>query len=269
MNNEYFYKCCRALAMISVFAGCATTSTGRKSLNLMPESQMNAMGVSAFDELKKDTPIEKDPKINAYVQCVATAVATEAQSQTKVPSWEIVVFQDKQVNAFALPGGKIGVYTGILPVANTPNELAAVLGHEVGHVIAQHGNERVSEGLLAQGGLTAVEAFLGNGSYKPIVMGALGAGAQYGILLPHGRGQESEADIIGLDLMARAGFNPEEAVLLWQNMQKAGGGGPPEFLSTHPSNDTRIKGLQAKMPEALETYKKAKAAGKNPNCALP
>lgn len=228
------------------------------------------MGSSSFKQMKSETPLSKDPALTKYIQCVALAVAAHAPAELSGGGWEVAVFdQPKTINAFALPGGKIGVYTGLLQAARTPAQLAAVLGHEVGHVIARHGNERVSQALAVQGGLIAVQKASGTPSTKSqILVGLLGAGAQYGIILPHGRTQESEADLIGLDLMARAGFDPRESVELWKNMAAASGGGPPEFLSTHPSHTTRIEGLQSKMAPALAAYQQAKASGQNPVCRL-
>lgn len=257
----------RTALLIVLVAGCATSPTGRSQIMLVPDSQMNAMGSQSFQQMKGRTPVESDPATNRYVQCVAMAVAREAQEQTSVSDWEVVVFRDKTANAFALPGGKIGVHTGILLVAKTPGQLGAVLGHEVGHVIARHGNERVSQGLVTQGGLGALDAIVANHPQHGTMMALLGLGAQYGVLLPYSRTQESEADKIGLDLMARAGFDPHESVELWKNMSAAGGGQPPQFLSTHPSHETRIAALQAGIPDAMAAYEKARASGRNPGCA--
>lgn len=249
------------------FAACSTSPTGRKQLTAVSDGEMNTMGTQAFDELKKNTPIETDAKINAYVKCIALPITRVAVDDTGVKNWEIVVFKDKTANAFALPGGKIGVHTGILPMAKSPSQLAAVLGHEVGHVIARHGNERVSEGMASQLILAGASLVLGQDNPKtPYLMAALGAGAQYGVLLPHSRGHESEADLIGLQLMAKAGFDPRESVQLWRNMAAAGGSAPPEFLSTHPSNETRIKNLQAHIPAHVGAYEAAVRAGTAPNC---
>lgn len=262
------------LAFVSVLVGCATSPLGRKQLILLPESQMDQMGAQAFQEMKAKTPSSKDPVVTAYVNCVTLPLTEMAKSEIDEPKWEIVVFKDETANAFALPGGKVGVHTGILKVAKSPSQLAAVIGHEIGHVIARHGAERVSESLAAQGGLAIIDNFiLGNsqGSQSHgLIMGALGLGAQFGVLLPHSRTQESEADLIGLDLMSRAGFDPRESVELWKNMSAASGkGAPPEFLSTHPAHETRIENLQSHLPESIPKFQKAKAAGFAPNCARP
>jgi predicted Zn-dependent protease len=239
-----------------LLAGCQTSPTGRKQLALVPDSQMNQMGDQAFAELKAKQPIENDAATNTYVRCVADAI-TSALPEKR--AWEVVVFRDDTPNAFALPGGKIGVHTGILTVAKTASQLGAVLGHEVGHVLAGHSKERVSEQMVTQGGIQLLGVILSSKEdpRRNALMGALGLGAQFGITLPHSRTQESEADIIGLDLMAKAGFDPKEAIALWKNMEAAGGGKPPEFLSTHPSDETRISNLESHMAEAVATYQKA------------
>lgn len=252
------------LVSIALFSSCATSPKGRKQLILFPEDQIQQMGLQSFQQIKQQTPVDSDPQTNAYVKCVANAITNVAQGDNAPKAWEVVVFKDDTANAFALPGGKIGVNTGLLSVAKTPAQLAAVLGHEVGHVLARHGNERVSEQFGAQLTLGAAAALLGEQSQKSgLLMAALGTGAQYGVLLPHSRSQESEADLIGLDLMAKAGFQPEQSVELWKNMEQSGGGQPPEFLSTHPSHGTRMQNLQSHMGEADKLYAKASS---HPNC---
>jgi predicted Zn-dependent protease len=257
-----------AIVTLFVAVACSTSPTGRKQFIAVSDGEMNKMGLQAFGEMKKKTPIDTTFRTNEYVKCIAYAVAAQATDRTGVQNWEVVVFKDKSANAFALPGGKIGVHTGILPVANSADQLAAVLGHEVGHVIARHGAERVSQGLATQSGLILADILLGQSGNenRGLVMAGLGLGAQFGVLLPFSRKHESEADEIGLMLMAKAGFNPQESVTLWQNMAKAGGGKPPEFMSTHPSNDTRIRHLRSNMAEAMRVYNTAVAAGRNPNC---
>jgi predicted Zn-dependent protease len=250
--------------MLLALVGCAKSPTGRNQLLVFPADQLDAMGVQAFDEMRSELTVDKDPAINDYVRCVANAITDEVTN--KSTSWEVVVFKDPNPNAFALPGGKMGVYTGMLKVAENQNQLAAVLGHEVGHVLAQHGNERMSQQQLTN---VALAAAAGSGYVDPYSMQALGLGAQVGILLPYSRTHESEADIIGLDLMAKAGFDPRQSVQLWKNMAKAGGGAPPEFLSTHPASSTRIDNLLSHMAGALQIYNEARAKGKKPNCKQP
>lgn len=260
-----------AFALLGLLA-CATSPTGRKQLLLVGDDQMNQMGATAFQEMKGQTGTNSDPALNAYVRCVADPVAAMAKEQAKVSNWEVVVFKDPTPNAFALPGGKIGVHEGLLKVAKTPGQLAAVLGHEVGHVIAKHSAERVSQHTATQGGLGLIGAFISGGKSSTkgqLLMSALGLGAQVGVLLPYGRTQESEADIIGEDLMARAGFDPRESIDLWRNMSAASGGGkPPEFLSTHPADESRIKNLTGHLPEASAIFERAKSSGQHPQCRL-
>ena len=199
---------------------------------------------------------------------VAVAILAETEDPTGVRDWEIQIFEDETPNAFALPGGRIGVHTGLFEVAVNADQLAAVIGHEVAHVIARHGNERISTSYVATAGLSVVEIWMGDKDPKDRenILQLLGVGATIGVMLPFSRTHESEADILGLELMARAGFDPRASVDLWQNMVAAGGGAPPEFLSTHPSGETRIRDLQANMPGAMGLYDEARAEGKNPRC---
>lgn len=249
------------LAVVLIIAACATSPTGRKQLRFLPDSQLNEMGAAAFAETKKQEPLSRDGRINGFVSCVAGHITREVGGQ-----WEVRVFDSDDVNAFALPGGKIGVYKGLFKAARNQDQLASVLGHEVGHVIAKHANERVSTATATSGAIQLAGVIAGGGVQGERIMALMGMGAQVGILLPWGRTQESESDVIGLDLMARAGFDPRQSVAVWQNMSKLGGKQPPEFLSTHPSHSTRIDNLNSNMPKALETYKKARAQGKRPNC---
>lgn len=253
-----------SLSLCLVLLGCSSTPTGRNQLKLMSESRMSSMGEQSFEEMKKNLKISKDPKKNAYVKCVSNRILT---SEGRNPSeWEVVVFEDKAVNAFALPGKNIGVYTGMLDVATDQAELAAVIGHEIAHVDADHGNERVSQNILLQGGLAAANIALatqGNENGQ-LIMAGLGLGAQFGIMLPYSRKHESEADMIGLRYMSKAGFNPKGSVSLWQKMAKGGSHGP-EFLSTHPVPETRIEQLNAKMPEAMAVYNQV---SDKPNCHM-
>jgi len=252
------------LSLGCLLTQCATSPTGIKQLKLFPDSQMVAMGVTAFDEIKSNTPVSRDRQATAYVNCVANAIIRFVPSKTR---WEVILFQDDGINAFALPGGKIGVYTGLLKVAKTQDQLAAVIGHEIGHVIADHANARVSAAYATQSGLQLAQILAGaSSSNRSQLFGLLGLGAQVGVLLPYGRSQESEADILGLRYMASAGFDPRASIQLWQNMARAGGNQPPALLSTHPSNRQRIQDLQSAMPSALKIYDKARANNRNPDC---
>lgn len=263
MNKFFLLRAMISIAVSVIVSACATSPMGRSQLAFMPAKELNQMGLQAFDNLKKDQTIETDANINRYVKCVAGAITNEVKGQ-----WEVVVFKEDSPNAFALPGGKIGVHTGLLKVATNQHQLAAVLGHEVSHVLANHGNERMSQKLAVQTGMKLTQAIANTqGALGKGLMGVLGVGAQYGILLPFSRVHESEADLLGLDLMAKAGFDPRGSVQLWQNMAKAGGAGSPEFMSTHPSHDTRIADLKARIPSASVLQKQAIANGKNPACS--
>jgi predicted Zn-dependent protease len=255
-----------AILLLVVGVGCSSSPTGRRTLRVFDDSQMSQMGITAFDELKKETPISNDAGAQAYVRCVARAITAEITTPGAPRSWEVVVFQDDSANAFALPGGKIGVHTGLFKVAKNQDQLATVLGHEVAHVLAQHANERASTQLATSGALKALEVLSGPASpAKSRTIAVLGAGAQVGVILPFSRSQESEADVLGLDLMAKAGFDPREGPALWENMA-ALGGAPPEILSTHPSSGSRIAALRERATTALPLYEKARAAGKRPRC---
>lgn len=242
-------------------AGCATSPTGRSQVIMFSDAEMSQLGSQSFEELKKQEKVSQDKKTNQYVACITNAITAHVPPQRGFQHWEVVVFDSEQVNAFALPGGKIGVYTGLLKVAENQDQLATVIGHEIAHVLANHSNERLSQSQLANVGLQISSAALKGSQYHNMAMAGLGLGAQYGVIMPYGRTQESESDILGLELMAQAGFNPNESVNLWHNMAKASGGAqPPALLSTHPSHSTRIKDLQNKI-NTLPSYSVSK-----PNC---
>jgi predicted Zn-dependent protease len=251
---------------------CATSPTGRHQLELFPSKQMAEMGDAAYEKIKQETPVSQDKAINHYVQCVVNALIAVVPSPPSGAQWEVTVFkEDQTVNAFALPGGKIGVYTGILKVAKNADQLAAVIGHELGHVIAEHGNARLSTQYATQTGLQLIQALAGatGSATGQQLMALLGVGAQVGIILPFSRAQESEADLLGLRYMAEAGFDPRQSIQLWQNMMQASGSAPPEFLSTHPSNQSRINNLEQHLPEAMKLYQQALAKNRQPKCAPP
>ncbi|KTD97741.1 MULTISPECIES: M48 family metallopeptidase [unclassified Pseudoalteromonas] len=259
-----------ALIATAVLAGCKTSPTGRTQIALYSDQQMSEMGTASFADMKKNQPINKDPKTNTYVNCIANKVIAVLPNEYASQNWEVVVFEDDSANAFALPGGYIGVHTGLLKIATNQDQVATVLGHEVGHVIAEHSNERVSQSSLLSTGmqLGSVALEMGNVQYRNEIMQGLGLGAQYGVVLPFSRSHESEADTIGLELMAQAGFNPKESVTLWQNMSQAGSGATPEFLSTHPAPTSRIANLQSQMTKALSKQNSANSQGKRPQCTL-
>ena len=248
---------------------CATSPEGRNQLKLIPDEQMDAMGAQSFEQIKQQTPISKDQNIQQYVLCIANKIIPQVAQNPDPKRWEVQVFEDEQANAFALPGYKIGVYTGLLKYAKNQDQLAAVMGHEIAHVIAKHGNERVSNQMATEAGMSIATAVLGGtqNESSTLILAGLGLGAQYGIILPFSRSHESEADLIGLDLMAKAGFDPAQSVPLWQNMSQAGAA-PPEFMSTHPSSDTRIKQLRERIPGANLVYQEAVKKGQRANCKL-
>jgi len=240
--------------LLVVLVACARAPyTNRSQLILIDSQQEMALGTQAFRQVVSRSRIDRDAKVNAAVDDVGRRLAAVA----KRPDfrWNFVVFDDDtQVNAFCLPGGKVGVYTGILPVAQDQNGLAVVMGHEIAHAIARHGAERVSQGQLAQLAGQALAVGLGGRPEAGMVLAAYGLGAQVGVLLPYGRTQESEADHIGLLLMAQAGYDPRAAIEFWERMERVEHSGAPEFLSTHPSGGTRLQQLRAWMPEATRLY---------------
>jgi predicted Zn-dependent protease len=256
-----------ALVACLCLAACATSPLGRRQLKLFPDDQMAQMGEQSFVQIKEQIPATGDAKVSAEVVCVAEAITGALTGDAAQTTWEVVVFEDATANAFAVPGGKIGVNTGLLKVATSQDQLAAVIGHEVAHVLAGHSNERISAEYATQSTLSvvAIAADPANPTHGQL-LGLLGAGAQVGVLLPYGRSHESESDLMGLDLMAKAGFDPRASVELWRNMAAAGGQQPPEFLSTHPSHDTRIAELEKRIPQALPIYEQARAAGRRPAC---
>jgi predicted Zn-dependent protease len=255
------------LAVLALcLAGCGESPTGRYQFKLLPAEQVAAMGLQAFAAFKRNKPIETNPRINNYVRCVAQVIIGELPSDGT--HWEVAVFRDPAVNAFALPGGKIGINTGLLEVANSADQLAAVIGHEVGHVLADHSNERLSQEFAMATLLNLLYRYIGNPESiaDDIAMQALGLGSQLGVLLPYSRAHETEADIIGLDLMAQAGFDPGASLTLWQNMARTVGGQPPEILSTHPSPKTRLKDLENHMSNPMATYQEGRSRGKKTPC---
>jgi len=246
--------------------GCTTSPLGRSQLILVSPEQLTQMGLTAYEEIKQKTPATTDARANAYVSCVASAI-TAIVDPGVAESWTVTVFREDQANAFALPGGRIGVYEGLLKVAENQDQLATVIGHEVAHVVARHPAERISTSYATETGLQLLQILSGAPSTdKNQLFGLLGLGAQVGILLPFSRVQETEADRLGLDLMARAGFDPRQSVELWHNMARSGGAKPPEFLSTHPSGTTRIRDLEARLPSALQLSEAARSQGRRPQC---
>jgi len=240
-----------------LLAGCTTVPvTGRHELNFVSADQEMALGLSSFDQLKKDTPINHDPAVNEQVQRVGKRIAEVASKDLPGAQWEFVVFESTEANAFCLPGGKVGVYTGLLPITKTDAGLATVLGHEIGHAVAHHGASRMSEqeasqvvGQMLNSGMSASDP-----KVQALVAKAYGVTSKVAVELPYSRLQESEADHIGIVYMARAGYDPKEAVAFWQRFsafnQTQGGSSTPALLRTHPVDEVRIKQLQGWLPEA-------------------
>jgi len=260
---------CLLLALLA--AGCATTPTGRRQLKLIAPERMQRMGNQAYREIKKETPEVEDKATRDYVRCVCEAVTSALPRNGKTQDWRITVFRKgDMINAFALPGGNIGIYTGLLEVAETPAQLATVVSHEIAHVRLEHANARMSASFATQAGIGLMGAMLGIEKERDRqILALMGLGAQVGVILPYTRSQETEADVLGLEYMAIAGFDPAASIELWQNMRKAAGKGPPEFLSTHPSKGTRIDTLRKNLPRARELFRKARASGRNPQCPRP
>ena len=262
-----------ATAVAATIASCATTTspTGRQqATGAVPQQQLDAMGIQAFNQLKAEKPQTKNARERNYATCIVNAITRQLPREWATRyQWETGVFVDNQANAFALPGGKMGLYTGIFRVARDQDELAAVVAHEIGHVYAQHHAERFARAQRAQMGLAAAQILAAvTGVVDPTTVGQLGGMAvQGGFLLPGSRVQESEADVIGQQLMAKAGFDPRKAVNLWQNMiAESGNNRPPQWLSTHPDPQSRINELARRADGLMPEYDAARKAGRRPNC---
>jgi predicted Zn-dependent protease len=263
----------RSLLLILVpallYQSCATVPlTGRRQLSLVPESEMISMSFTNYTDFLKTNPVSTDKTNTAVVKEVGSNIAqavtkyfadNNLSAQLDGYKWEFnLVKNDTTVNAWCMPGGKVVVYSGLLPVTKDKNGLAVVLSHEIAHAVARHGNERMSQELLAQYGSLALNEAIKQkpDQTKNIFNQAYGIGTQLGVLLPYSRGHELEADRLGLIFMAMAGYDPQTAVAFWERMASSGGSKPPEFLSTHPSDATRIEKIKAAIPEALKYYKK-------------
>ncbi len=260
------------MAIAIAVTGCATTTspTGRTQyVGAVSQQQLDQLGAKAFAEVKAQKPQTRDSRQTRYVSCVVNALVRELPSQWRSTGWESAVFVDGEPNAFALPGGKVGVYTGIFKVARNQDQLATVIAHEIGHVVSRHHDERITRQAGASGALQLLGAVLGSqygqGAANAAVQGG-GILAQTGFLLPGSRAQESEADVVGQQLMAKAGFDPRQAVNLWQNMATAGGARPPQWLSTHPDPQSRLGELRNRALGLMPTYEQARASGRRPAC---
>jgi predicted Zn-dependent protease len=253
--------------LVLLFACATVPLTERRSLRLLPDSELLSLSLQQYSEVLKKSKLSNDPVRTHMVKRVGENIAraseeflrdSKLESDIKNYKWEFnLIEDDKVVNAWCMPGGKVAVYTGILPLTRDDTGLAVVMGHEVAHAMAKHGNERMSEALLVQLGGASLSLALSKepALTQQIFMGVYGAGAQMGIMLPYSRLHESEADRIGLVLMSKAGYDPREAVPFWQRMNEKGGSRPPEFLSTHPAPETRIKDIKSHIQEAMKYYK--------------
>jgi predicted Zn-dependent protease len=254
-----------ALGLFGLAACVTNEETGRTHIAPMPDSFMNPMGVQAYAQMKQEAPISKNAAQTAKITEIARRVAA---ATGKNLNWEYTVFESKEVNAWCLPGGKIGVYTGIIPVARTNAGLAAVIGHEIAHATLRHGGERASSQLALAGIMVGAEltadSVMRDDKLRSYLMAALGLGAQLGIVLPFSRAQEAEADEVGLEYMAKAGYDPHEAIGLWERMAKLGGT-PPAILSDHPSNESRIQAMEQEQAKVRPLYE---ASAKQPTTAL-
>lgn len=255
------------VAITVLAAACATTTspTGRRQVvGGVSQAELDQLGAQAFAEAKSKQKVSTDATQNAYVQCVVNALVAQLPSQYQGVRWETAVFVDNEPNAFALPGGKVGVHTGIFTVARNQDQLAAVIGHEISHVISRHHEERLTRQMGASSVLQVAGALAGD--YGQLVTQGGSILAQTGFLLPNSREQEGEADIVGQRLMAQAGFDPAQAISLWQNMQAASGSRAPQWMSTHPDPANRIRDLQRDAPALAPVYQQARAAGRAPRC---
>jgi len=260
------------LVLACVLGACATTTspTGRTQyVGAVSQEQLNQLGAQAFAEAKAKTPQSRDSRQNTYVRCVVGALVRELPANWQSTGWETALFVDKEPNAFALPGGKVGVNTGIFTVAHNQDQLATVIAHEIGHVVSRHHEERLTRQAGTQGALQLLGALLGSRYGEGAANAAVQGGsilAQTGFLLPGSRAQESEADVVGQQLMAKAGFDPRQAENLWQNMIAAGGSRPPEWLSTHPDPQSRLGELRGRASGLMPVYEQARASGRVPRC---
>ena len=259
-------------AIALAVASCATTTspTGRTQyVGAVSQAELNQLGAQAYAELKSQKAQSKDARQTAYVRCVVNDLVAALPADWRNMQWETAVFVDNDANAFVLPGGKVGVYTGLFNVARNQDQLAAVVAHEIGHVVSHHHNERITRQAGASGVVQLIGGLLGSRFGSGVANAAVQGGsilAQTGFLLPGSRTQETEADVVGQQLMAKAGFDPRAAVNLWENMIEAGGSRPPEWLSTHPDPNARISELRSRAAGLVPVYEQARAQGKRPSC---
>jgi len=249
---------------VGLLSGCTTVQeTGRSQLMLVSPAQEAQMGLAAFTQIKKEEKVSTDPQVNARIQRIGKRIATSVGREVPNAQWEFVVFDSPNVNAFALPGGKVGIYTGLIKIAASDDEIATVMGHEIAHVTSRHGAERTSQnyaiagvGLLAAVGMEVKDV---DPAKRNMALAAYGIGSQVGLALPYSRLHETEADSVGLRFAAGAGYDPRAGASFWKKMSAQGGAKPPEFLSTHPSDATRIANLEKLAPQYRGLYEQSKA----------
>lgn len=258
-----------ALLAVSVFVNACSTVplSGRQQLNLLPESEMIAMSLNSYDQFLSENPVSQDQEKVQLVRRVGRRIADAVEkymsdaglgSRVSAYDWEFNLVDEDVPNAWCMPGGKVVIYTGILPYTQSEEGLAVVMGHEIAHAVARHGNERMSQAMLIETGGLALAAAIDEkpDQTKQLFMMAYGVGTTVGVSLPYSRSHENEADHLGLIFMAMAGYNPNAAIEFWERMEQSGGQKPPEFLSTHPSDQSRIDNIKKLMPEAMSYYKK-------------
>ena len=268
--NMFKRRSFASLIVITFLIGCSTVPiTGRRQLSFVPQNQLIASSNDSYHQLLSESKISEDKEKTQMVVNVGKRIASSAEQfmrenrmekEIQNYHWEFKLIQDdKTVNAFCMPGGKIAVYTGMLPITQDENGLAVVLGHEVAHALANHGGERMSQLLLAQMGATTLSAALSQQPQqtRQLLLQVYGIGTNVGVILPYSRSHELEADLIGLIIMARAGYDPRTAIPFWQRMNDKAGKRPPEFLSTHPAPIKRIEDIRNKIPEAMKYYKQS------------
>ena len=272
ISKKHIYKRLKYTLFISIlavlFQACGSVPIiGRKQLLLVPDQEVLALSFQQYQEFMSNAPVERNTKNAQMVERVGRRIATAVEtfyrnngyeSELKNFSWEFNLVKSKDVNAFCMPGGKIVVYEGLLPITQDETGLAIVMGHEIAHAVAKHSNERISQQMALQYGGQIAGGLLGNNQAAQQIGGLVfGLGGQYGVMLPYARKHEYEADELGIIFMAMAGYDPRVAVDFWTRMSQAGGSSVAEFMSTHPSDQNRIARIQEHMPKALEYYKGA------------
>lgn len=253
-----------ALVAALIVSCMQTPVTGRSAFVLFDDGEMSQLGTEAFAEVRKESRSSHDARSKAVIDRVVQRIVSRAGPETQGTRWEVELFDSDEVNAFALPGGKVGVYAGILPIMENEAGVAVVLGHEIGHVVAKHSAQRMSTAALTNLGLGVAGAALSNNKNADMIMAGLGLGATVGVALPFSRANEAEADEIGQIYMARAGYDPREAPRLWIRMERNSaqhGGGPPALLSTHPPDRARIEALDRDMGRAMAEYQRSPRYG--------